>query len=336
PLYMSPEQCAGYEVDARTDVYALGVMLYEMACARLPFDADNLMGLLTKHVYEQPIPPRDLGLSVEIPAGLEAIILRCLAKQPTSRYSTMAALREDLEALERGVTPRAVIAELDRSTPPRGRPPLAVALPPPAAPRSLEASPSRRPLWRFALLAVVVAIAAGGTFLALRSTPVALSMDKGSFPKSIAVEDPPPVEVEDPPPVEVEDPGPSLVMLESDPPGAEVYGPDGAVVGNTPIAVPRPAEGDAPIPYEIRLTRYRDRTVPVGPSTADTLRITLARGPSSHPTPPHGDTNTPPSTDGDATGFDTIEPIQNDLIDPFGDEDTPAGRRRRSGQQTER
>src|SRR5690606_26509920 len=48
PRYMSPEQCAGTSVDHRTDIYALGIMMYEMACGQVPFDADNLMGLLTK------------------------------------------------------------------------------------------------------------------------------------------------------------------------------------------------------------------------------------------------------------------------------------------------
>ncbi len=326
PHYMSPEQCAGYDVDARTDVYALGVMLYEMACGRLPFDADNLMGLLTKHVYEQPIAPRDLGLSVEIPAGLEAIILRCLAKQPAARYASMAALRADLEAVERGVTPRAVIAELDRSTPPEGRPPLAVALPP-AAPLVVEAPPRRWP--RIAAIGLALALAAGAAVAVWPRPRAHASLDKGSFPKTVAVDEPPPVDT--PPPVDdpVDVPEPTLVTLESDPPGAEVYGPDGAVIGNTPLAVPRPAPGEAPIAYLVRLPRHRDRTVPVGASTADRVQVTLTRGRPGHAPTPTPDATPDTTDDGTSQGFDTIEPVETDLINPF-EEGAPPARRRRA------
>ncbi|HEY8431301.1 MAG TPA: serine/threonine-protein kinase, partial [Sandaracinaceae bacterium] len=97
PHYMSPEQCSGQPVDHRTDIYALGVILYEMACGRVPFDADNLMGILTKHIYEQPIPPHTLPPPINVPAGLEAVILKCLAKHPDARYQSMAEVRADLE-----------------------------------------------------------------------------------------------------------------------------------------------------------------------------------------------------------------------------------------------
>ena len=99
PHYMSPEQCAGTNVDHRTDIYALGVMLYEMACGKVPFDADNLMGILTKHLYENAIPPRELSPPVDVSPALEAIILKCLQKKPDARYQSMSELAADLEAL---------------------------------------------------------------------------------------------------------------------------------------------------------------------------------------------------------------------------------------------
>ena len=106
PHYMSPEQCAGTNVDQRTDIYAVGVMLYEMATGKVPFDADNLMGILTKHLYENPIPPHELPPPVDVPPALEAVILKCLAKKPELRYQSMHELLLDLEAVEQGVAVR--------------------------------------------------------------------------------------------------------------------------------------------------------------------------------------------------------------------------------------
>ena len=116
PHYMSPEQCAGQSVDSRTDVYALGVILYELACGKVPFDADNLMGILTKHIYEQPIPLHQLPPPVDVPPGLEAVILKCLAKSTDQRYQSMAEVKADLEAWEAGQTPGAVMDAVSRST----------------------------------------------------------------------------------------------------------------------------------------------------------------------------------------------------------------------------
>jgi serine/threonine-protein kinase len=109
PHYMSPEQCSGREVDHRTDIYAVGIILYEAATGKVPFDADNLMGVLTKHVYEQPIPPRELPPPVDVPPGLEAVILHSLAKQPQDRYQSMAELKSDLVKVQQGSTPDAVM-----------------------------------------------------------------------------------------------------------------------------------------------------------------------------------------------------------------------------------
>jgi serine/threonine-protein kinase len=103
PHYMSPEQCEGEDVDHRTDIYALGVLLYEMLTGHVPHDADTMMGILTKHLYEDPIPPRIRAPQMSQP--LEKLIMRCLEKRPDNRYQTMRELELDLARIQSGQRP---------------------------------------------------------------------------------------------------------------------------------------------------------------------------------------------------------------------------------------
>ncbi|MEJ7732841.1 MAG: serine/threonine-protein kinase [Polyangiaceae bacterium] len=115
PHYMSPEQAAGAPIDHRTDVYSLGVMLYELTARQLPFNADNFMGILTQHMYKAPVPIRALVPAPECPPGMEAIILKCLSKKPEMRYGSMSELADDLERARRGAVPGAVSEMMARS-----------------------------------------------------------------------------------------------------------------------------------------------------------------------------------------------------------------------------
>jgi hypothetical protein len=112
---MSPEQAAGAPIDHRTDIYSLGVMLYEMTSGQLPFNADNFMGILTQHMYKAPVPIRALVPAPDCPPGLEAIVLKCLTKRPEGRYATMRELSADLELAGRGEIPGAVSELMARS-----------------------------------------------------------------------------------------------------------------------------------------------------------------------------------------------------------------------------
>jgi eukaryotic-like serine/threonine-protein kinase len=92
--YFSPEQARGAAVDPRSDLYSLGCVLYELTTGRPPFQGESAMAIAYKHVQENPIPPRQLD--PELPETLEAITLKCLAKNPDNRYPTAADLRADL------------------------------------------------------------------------------------------------------------------------------------------------------------------------------------------------------------------------------------------------
>jgi eukaryotic-like serine/threonine-protein kinase len=92
PEYMAPEQCMGQEIDTRTDVYALGIIMFEMFTGRLPFDAKSSLHMISAHVDSEPIDPRTLG----VPDELGGLILDCLAKTPADRPQTVAKVRERL------------------------------------------------------------------------------------------------------------------------------------------------------------------------------------------------------------------------------------------------
>ena len=112
PQYMSPEQAAGSGVDARTDIYSLGIIMYELLCGHVPFEADTFMGVLTKHLYEEPIPPRRLVPPIDVPQNLEAILLKAIAKKPDKRYQTMSEFAQDLRAVSEGRTPDIVYDQM--------------------------------------------------------------------------------------------------------------------------------------------------------------------------------------------------------------------------------
>ncbi len=98
PAYMSPEQCSGAEVDGRSDVYSLGVILYELATGQLPFNSDDAAKVIEMHLGAPPPPP---SLIRPVDARLEKLILRMLAKQASQRPQSMRDLRAELRGLLR-------------------------------------------------------------------------------------------------------------------------------------------------------------------------------------------------------------------------------------------
>jgi eukaryotic-like serine/threonine-protein kinase len=108
--YISPEQAMGEPVGPASDLYSLGVVLYEMLTGELPFDADTPIGIAMKHVNGHLRPPQDLDPS--IPDGINAITLRLLAKAPEDRYGSDSELIEDLELVCAGLDPAGATTEL--------------------------------------------------------------------------------------------------------------------------------------------------------------------------------------------------------------------------------
>ncbi len=103
PAYMSPEQGQGNEIDRRSDLYSMAVILFEMLTGRTPYEANTPLGLVFKHVSD-PIPHL-LDIRADLPAGLEPIIEKALAKKPEDRFNTCSDFASAVDAVLRGETP---------------------------------------------------------------------------------------------------------------------------------------------------------------------------------------------------------------------------------------
>jgi len=101
PEYMSPEQVDVRDVDQRSDIYSLGVILYEMVTGRLPFEGETSIAIAMKHKSEAPRNPKELNS--QIPEDLSRVILKCLEKDKEKRYQSAGEVRAELESIERGM-----------------------------------------------------------------------------------------------------------------------------------------------------------------------------------------------------------------------------------------
>ena len=97
PKYMAPEQIQGGQVDARTDVYSLGIMMYEMLAGKVPFERPSSVNILMAHVGEPPPPMRAVNPNIVISPNFEELVMRCIAKDPAERYTTMDAVLQGIK-----------------------------------------------------------------------------------------------------------------------------------------------------------------------------------------------------------------------------------------------
>jgi eukaryotic-like serine/threonine-protein kinase len=105
PDYVAPEQALGDEVDARADLYSLGVVLYQLVTGTVPFAGEGFMAVLQRHTTEPPEPPSSRAPHRRIPRALEAVVMRCLEKRPDRRFASADELLRALHASDPAMTP---------------------------------------------------------------------------------------------------------------------------------------------------------------------------------------------------------------------------------------
>jgi serine/threonine-protein kinase len=160
PTYLSPEQAQGQTVDARSDLYSLGCVLYELLAGRPPFTGDTPVAIAYKQVNETPVPPS--AHNPDIPPRLDAVVMKCLAKNPANRYQTAEELSADLERVKHGqdveATPLMAAGVGGAATQVIARPAPTQVMSPP------EENGSSRKVWLGVLIGLLIfaLLAAGG------------------------------------------------------------------------------------------------------------------------------------------------------------------------------
>ncbi len=180
PQYMSPEQAAGEPLDARVDVYSLGILMYEMLTGRVPFEADSYMGVLTKQIYSEPTPPSLACPAIERCPGLEGIVLCCLSKAREARYPSMLEIIEALERLGIDNVGSPQVDSVRTRSPAPSRPSLGV--------RGVQRQKRRPRWWAYGVVGVsALGLALGLLFGRLSAGEGMLRGDSSSVPGGSAL-----------------------------------------------------------------------------------------------------------------------------------------------------
>jgi serine/threonine protein kinase len=257
PQYMAPEQARGEDVDARLDIYAAGIVLYQMLTGVPPFTGETALGIITKHLTDDPVPPRKKRPDLGIPASLEAIALKAMSKNRNDRYASAGEMADVLEAAIGALGAEANVRLGDGVFAERAKAAVAIAqsgtLEVPRSEASIPVAPaaSESP-WKWAALLGAFAIV-GAAAWAFWPAPIAAPP---SAPQAPSIQ---PVAMEPPVPVEPII-APTIVAPVVDP-VAEPVAADPIV---QPTTTERPAAASDPRP------RARPETSPTTPVTRTT------------------------------------------------------------------
>jgi len=265
PRYMAPEQVQGKAVDARTDVYSVGAMLYAMLAGRPPFDKATDLATMMAQVSDAPPPILSVAPDAALLPGVEAIVMKCLAKNPDERFSSMEEL---IAAIKLRPGAGGTISD-------SGSNPAAPRLVPPTLSYGAPtAAPARRGLtaWVIALLAVSVA---GTVAFLSRDREDARPIAATTPPSAVSAQPPPP-----PPPPPPPKPTATL-HIDTDPPGAKVKEEGETMCEATPCDVVYTGE-QADLTYEHLLTFLKadyklERKIVKVSASPLTVKMTKAR-----------------------------------------------------------
>jgi tRNA A-37 threonylcarbamoyl transferase component Bud32 len=298
PEYMSPEQARGDKPDHRVDIYAAGCILYEMLTGDVPFHAETFMGVLTKHMFENPEPPSVRNPNAHVAHEVEQVCLKALAKDRDQRYQTMKEFAVALEACVGGDLSQAwgnepsgvgggglrEASQTFRTAGTGARNAVGTAARTSVSP---ELAPPKK---RTGLVigGLVALLVAGG------AAAVVLSQKKPDPPKPVVtapVETPKPV-AEAPKPVEPAKPNHYMMSINTQPPGADVFnGPER--LGVTPCNVDLPAS-DKAVELVMKKHGYKDQPLKIVADKNHDYLSDLTALPHSRPS--GGGSKTPKST----------------------------------------
>ena len=286
PEYMSPEQATGKETDHRVDEYALGCIMYEMLTGDVPYRAETSAGILTKHVFEAPVAPRQRRPDLDILPALEAAVIKAMGKRREDRFPSMKDL---VDALEQAARTAPLPVGADRPT----RMAAATA-----------SSPSARRSKRRTLLFASLGAASAAAVIVL----VFVAARRRDQPPQVIVVEKPVVRQVLITDGAVQAPSDVKLTLRSNPDKAEVYAGDD-LIGRTPVTYQSPPS-DTAIVFTFRLAGYKDAQRELVPDQSRDVEVPLAKRESRHASGPRGADGKPERKGDPARG-------SSELRDPF-------------------